>query len=106
MTTKRIGELEWRFCPNRAAWGHAVTLPDSEDGWRLPTVAELVSLWSYRYNQCFHFPNPNERRWFWAAEDASPGEAWSVGFGDGSVMPRPKDEINLVRLVRRVGVES
>lgn len=102
--TKIIGNLEWRLHPDRTTWIEASK--PQQDGWRLPYVHELVSIWSYRYNQCFEFPSPADRRWTWAAEDASPDSAWCVGFGDGAVWKQSKYEINLARYVRAApGVE-
>lgn len=105
MSTKIIGNLEWMLDPRSGNWDAVMrgarVLPLGE-GWRVPSVQELVSLWSYRYNQCFEFPDPNARRWFWACDDASPEQAWAVGFADGSVFPQRKDDVNLVRFVRTV----
>lgn len=60
------------------------------DGWRLPTVAELVGLWDYAAGVCPLFPAATG--WTWTAErytgpdvDPSAPSAWAVLFRDGSL---------------------
>lgn len=84
--------LEWQDDPaGPLGYDDAVTYAASlGDGWRLPTVPELVGLWSYAYGNCPLFPTADG--WTWTADryagpDANPEapSAWLVLFRDGSL---------------------
>jgi len=88
-----INGLEWQDEPAPEQMG----LEEAEafaaglgDGWRLPTVQELVGLWDYVSGSCPAFPDASG--WYWtgdryAGPDADPDapSAWLVLFRDGSL---------------------
>lgn len=111
MTTTRTDgrTLEWQAVPlSDLGWEEAKAAAAAlGDGWRLPTVHELVGLWDYAAGACPTFPDAEG--WFWTADhytgpDVNPDapSAWAVLFRDGSL-----DDVGLtfpawVRAVRTV----
>ncbi len=85
--------LEWQTEPALAPMGYEEAQAYAAqlgDGWRLPSVPELVSLWDYAAGACPLFPDA--AGWFWtgdryAGPDADPAApaAWLVLFRDGSL---------------------
>lgn len=102
--------LEWQADPPTEAMGYAEAAAYAAglgDGWRLPTVPELVSLWDYAAGRCDLFPDA--AGWTWTADryagpDASPDapSAWLVLFRDGSLDDAGLTFPGEVRCVRKV----
>lgn len=88
-STVKVGDLEWQadVPDQRFTWEGAKKYAASlGDGWRLPTVKELLTLVDYdRHNPaCTVLPDcPSE--WFWSSSVFSGGtaSAWSVTFNTG-----------------------
>jgi len=104
---KIIGDLEWQEeVPEREfTWEQAKEYAASlGDGWRLPTVQELVSLWDYDKGFCPAFPNSKGR--FWSSSPHGYDYAWGVVFDYGRVGHGHRSYEHSVRCVRDVkGVE-
>lgn len=83
--TVKIGNLEWQAdVAKRMTWDKAKEYAASlGDGWRLPTVQELVSLWDYDKDCCPQFPEYKD--WLWSSSPYGSYSAWIVGFGSGRV---------------------
>jgi hypothetical protein len=65
--SKIIGDLEWQdeIVP-KMSWDKALEYAKSlREGWRLPTVQELVSLWDYDKGCCPEFPDASD--WYWSS---------------------------------------
>ena len=87
--TVKVGDLEWQadVPDKRFTWEEAKAYAASlGDGWRVPTIQELLSLVDYTTHSpaCSVFPNcPSE--WFWSSSAFSgyASNAWSVNFASG-----------------------
>ena len=87
--TVKIGDLEWQAdVPDRSfTWQEAKDYAASlGDGWRLPTIKELLTLVDYEKHEpaCSVFPDcPSE--WFWSSSACAGSTtfAWSVYFYSG-----------------------
>ena len=85
----KVGDLEWQAdVPDRQfTWSDANAYAASlGDGWRLPTIEELLTLVDYgkRNPACSVFPDcPSE--WFWSSSvySGDTAYAWSVSFYNG-----------------------
>lgn len=100
--TKVIGNLEWSVVVyENKTWEEAQNLAaaNAAEGWRLPTVHELVGLWDYGTQSCPHF---DSRVTLWAAQQYDNYRAWCVGFATGLLSDADKSESYAVRLVRDV----
>lgn len=85
--------LEWQVDPAPEQMGFDEARAYAEglgDGWRLPSVPELVGLWDYAAGSCPTFPTATG--WFWTADryagpdvDPAAPSAWLVLFRDGSL---------------------
>ena len=101
VTDERTG-LVWQQADRpRATWAEAMA--SSALPWRVPTVAELVSLVDYGRREPAIDPTfacAQER--YWTAEkcQCSLTYAWNVDFLDGSVDADPMTQCLRVRLVR------
>jgi len=98
--TKIIGDLEWQdeLVP-KMSWDNAVEYAKSlGEGWRLPTVQELVSLWDYDKGCCPSFTDANG--WYWSSSPFDSGDAWNVNFDNGNVRNRLRLYEYGVRCVR------
>ena len=110
--TVKVGDLEWQAdVPEQVfTWSDANAYSASlGDGWRLPTIKELLSLVDYETHSpaCSVFPDcPSE--WFWSSSPVSGDTtfAWAVGFGSGSTYSTGVSSAYRVRCVRSVGGES
>lgn len=78
-----------------------------EEGWRVPTIEELLSLVDYtRFNPALDttiFSNTRiNSLWYWSSTRVAmdSGYVWGVGFFDGSVYNESADKLNRVRFVR------
>ena len=106
--TVKIGNLEWQAdVPRRKfTWQEAKDYAASlGDGWRLPTIQELLTLVDYTTHRpaCSVFPDcPSE--WFWSSSPYDNADAWSVYFGFGLVDFLSRHHGNAVRCVRDVSV--
>jgi hypothetical protein len=110
--TKIIGDLEWQEeVPDREfTWAQAKEYAASlGDGWRLPTIKELLTLVDYEKSQpaCSVFPDcPID--WFWSSSAVSGDatDAWLVDFYYGYTANGGVGNTARVRCVRDVkGVE-
>lgn len=107
--TVKVGNLEWRAdVPDEEfTWSDAKAYAASlGDGWRLPTVKELLSLVDYETHNpaCSVFPDcPSE--WFWSSSPVSGSTtyAWFVDFINGYPSYSAVCNTYRVRCVRSVG---
>lgn len=109
MKTKIVGKLEWQeevpkeSMPWKEAKQYAASLGD---GWRLPTIQEMLSLIDYEKVEpaCSLFPDtPGE--WFWTASprvESKVPHSWGVLFFGGSTSWIDVDAKLRVRCVRSV----
>lgn len=92
-------ELEWHPETLSLRWAdacdHAKALGD---GWRMPTVSELVSLWDYDAQKC---RLDDAKGWHWSGSMAD-WYAWAVHLSQGHVNDLEMHNENKVRLVREV----
>lgn len=98
--TVKVGDLEWQVdCPDPMSWEDAKKYALSlGEGWRLPTVQELVSLWDYDKGCCAAFPEANS--WYWSSSPYGDGLAWFVSFDNGYVSSTNRGAQYGVRCVR------
>jgi hypothetical protein len=108
----KVTHLMWQqpIDPGTYLWGDAQAHCSGlslagHHGWRLPTVIELYSLLDFTQMKPAidptAFPNtPVE--WFWSSssEVLSRGDAWGVGFDDGSIGDLDVGHAHRVRCVR------
>ncbi len=102
--TEIIGNLEWQaeVSNRKFTWEKAKEYAASlGEGWRLPTVQELFSLWDYDKGCCPAFPG-TPKTWFWSSSPLGNDYAWSVGFGYGVVGSNGRSYEGSVRCVRDV----
>ena len=108
--TVKVGNLEWQAdVPDEEfTWEEAKAYAASlGDGWRLPTIKELLSLVDYETHNpaCSVFPDcPSE--WFWSSSPGGSNRAWSVNFDFGYVIHGYRNVEIGARCVRSVGGES
>ena len=104
VTDERTGLVWKQVGETRGTWGIAMALRGAAVGpWRVPTVAELVSLVDYGRREPAIDPTfdcAQERYWTVEKCQCSPRYAWNVDFLDGSVDADPMTQALLVRLVR------
>jgi hypothetical protein len=85
--------LEWRINPEDGlfTWYEAIKL--GNDGWRLPTIDELKSIYLQKEHLKF-----NDRWWFWSSSPVANNDfnAWTVGLSRWHY----KYHYGAVRLVR------
>jgi len=87
--TVKVGNLEWQAdVPEQVfTWEDAKAYAASlGDGWRLPTVKELLSLVDYETHNpaCSVFPDcPSKGFWSSSVYSGDTTTAWSVYFGNG-----------------------
>ena len=106
MRTVKVGKLEWQAdVPDQEfTWEDAKAYAASlGDGWRLPTIKELLSLVDYETHNpaCSVFPDcPSE--WFWSSSPVSGGTtlAWYVYFYSGGTYYDAVSDTHRVRCVR------
>ena len=104
--TVKVGNLEWQAdVPDEEfTWGEAKAYAASlGDGWRLPTIKELLSLVDYdrKTPACSVFPDcPSD--WFWSSSPVSgyTALAWIVNFNIGYTYRSGVSSANRVRCVR------
>lgn len=104
--TVKVGDLEWQadVPDKRFTWEEAKAYAASRgDGWRLPTIQELLSLVDYTTYKpaCRVFPDcPSE--WFWSSSafSGSSTSAWYVNFSIGHTGNFDVSGANRVRCVR------
>lgn len=102
----KVGDLEWQAdVPDKTfTWQQGKDYAASlGDGWRLPTVKELLTLVDYekRAPACGVFPDcPDE--WFWSSSALSGYStfAWSVYFSYGNTHFNDVSDAYRVRCVR------
>jgi len=92
--------LEWSKTLGEASWDNAGSL--ILDGWRLPTIAELVPIveWSI-YGPATELPD-TQSNYYWSSTTHAdtPHLAWTVSFSYGSVLSDHKNFNFYVRGVR------
>lgn len=103
--------LEWRLEAPRMSWTWAAewlkSENENEEGWRLPTVRELVGLFDYDT----HKPKfDTEVGYYWSAsvcrrafDTQAPWSAWRVDMRNGFVTVGWVKKEHHVRLVREMG---
>ena len=102
----KVGALEWQAdVPDRTfTWAEAKEYAASlGDGWRLPTIQELLTLVDYSKHKpaCSVFPDcPAD--WFWSSSALSGNTAlaWDVHFGYGYASNVDVSDYYRVRCVR------
>lgn len=98
--TEKTRALEWGPDEGDMAWDAAMRLAASRgDGWRLPTVQELVSQFDYDKGQCAAGFRPV---CYWSSSPNGDGNAWYAHFGIGNMDYSGRDYELGVRLVREV----
>ena len=92
--------LEWGPNEGNMTWDAAMELAELKgNGWRLPTVQELVAQFDYDNGK----PAPGFRHaWYWSSSPLGDGYAWSVDFGSGIVGSSHRYSEGGVRCVRWV----
>jgi len=110
--TKIIGDLEWQEdVPDREfTWEQAKEYAASlGDGWRLPTIKELLTLVDYEQKApaCSVFPGC-PTCWFWSSSEfcGDATSAWCAHFYYGAVSGREMHVHYRVRCVRDVKGEK
>ena len=92
-------KLEWGPDEGAMPWRAAVAFAaDKGDGWRLPTVPELVAQFDYDKGK----PKSEgwKRDWYWSSSPGDSNDAWYVDFGYGSVNNGPRTSEYGARCVR------
>ncbi len=93
--------LEWGPNEGEMTWTEAVALAKAKgDGWRLPTVAELVSQFDYANGKPKHSSWKSECYWSSSAVSGNPASAWLVYFNSGYAASNVVGYANRVRCVR------
>ena len=107
----KVGALEWQAdVPDRGfTWQEAKDYAASlGDGWRLPTIQELLTLVDYtKHNPaCSVFPD-TPCDWFWSSSAYAGGAtgAWYVNFYYGNSSSSGVGNYGRVRCVRDVAVQ-
>lgn len=93
--------LEWGPHEGNMTWDAAMKLAASKgEGWRLPTIQELVA--QFDYDKC----KPAEgfrRTWYWSSSPSGGDDAWGVDFDNGNVGNGSRGYVAVVRCVRWAG---
>lgn len=101
---KVIGKLEWSGAlPETMTYGQAEKYAEQVgEGWRLPTPAELLSLWDYSTGTCPEFPvtEYEERTSYWTSAVFGPWTSWF--FDRGMINRSNHSAEHKVILVREV----
>jgi len=97
-------KLDWGPDEGEMTWHEAVAFAATKgDGWRLPTVPELVAQFDYDKGK----PKSEgwKREWYWSSSPVSgnPYAAWRVNFTYGYATSYGVSSTGLVRCVRSVG---
>ena len=104
-----MSDLEWQQDPSkdRMTWQEAIAYAESiGDGWRLPTVQELISQLDFTKSSPATSKPGWGLHWYWSSTTYAgyPNHAWAVLFGNGFVLSGVKGLYNYVRCVREGGV--
>ena len=104
--TVKVGDLEWQAdVPDRTfTWAEAKKYAASlGDGWRLPTIKELLTLVDYEKHNpaCSVFPDCPSA-WFWSSSPFAgiATSAWGVYFDNGGACNDGVGDSCRVRCVR------
>jgi hypothetical protein len=100
-------QLEWGPDEGRMTWDEAVAFAKAKgDGWRLPSVPELVAQFDYDKGK----PKSEDwkREWYWSSSVVAGHSpfAWHVLFLNGYTGYYVVSTADRVRCVRSVGGES
>ena len=88
------------------SWDDAVVYcSDKGEGWRLPTVQEIVTILDYiNLDPAFNGMFPNERSsYYWTGTESpirKPGYAWALFSTYGNIFFRTKNNNHLVKCVK------
>lgn len=98
-------DLEWQLNPpdNVMTWEMANKYVHRlGDGWRLPTINELIDMYDYENSKPFHEDLKWESSYYWSSTTYAPStsSAWLVYFGNGYVLSSDKTNTGYVRCVR------
>lgn len=100
MKTIRIGNLEWTVDTQQMTWWeadqHAHGL--SGQGWRLPTVQDLVT--GIDYDAMYDQERPEQGQYVWTRSRFGRDSSWMVSLSGGYILTESCDERAGVRLVR------
>lgn len=97
-------KLEWgATSPKRLMWSEAIAWCEAlGDGWRAPTVEELISVWDYEAGKARIEGFRSNGYWSAFTYVPSPSRAWFVLLIDGHVVAFNKGGNFYVRAVRTV----
>jgi len=100
-----MSDLEWQQDPSkdRMTWQEAIAYAESiGDGWRLPTVQELISQLDFTKSSPATSKPGWGLHWYWSSTTyaGDPDGAWSVNFDFGGVGGNDKGFDGYVRCVR------
>jgi len=100
-----MSDLEWQqnSPKDKKTWQEAIAYAESiGDGWRLPTVQELISQLDFTKSSPATSKPGWGLHWYWSSTPCAsyPGSAWGVDFDDGGVSHGGKFSVDYVRCVR------
>ena len=107
MKTVIINNLEWQKKDDGVTrnWNEALEYAnDLGDGWRLPTIKELISLIDFNsfHSACYIKDCHSSYYWSSSLSAGSSGYAWSVHFYYGGVYGNGKGDHFYARCVRTI----
>jgi len=88
-------------------WDAAMSYAEKLDGWRLPTIEELITIIDFsKYDPATELPGMSTGSYWGSSSSASNADnAWNVYFNGGHVSSYHKGSSRYVRCVRGSGFE-